>query len=113
MGLFQQTRGVYQPPDRGGDGRIRLSGCFTGACLGLSCCWYWGTGGGTTAGESRAISHISTKLFEPSAILTLDLNEQAVTLAVTLAIMLLTLAVKLLTLIACIHLGEHSHHHTT
>ena len=46
-----------------GDGMIRLSGCFTGGRFGAVVDrWYWGTGGGTTAGESRAISHISTKL---------------------------------------------------
>ena len=58
-----------------GDGMIRLSGCFTGGRFGAVDRWYWGTGGGTTAGEPRAIGYIPTEPFNPSVSLMLGFHE--------------------------------------
>ena len=89
-----------------GDGRTRLSGCFTqgrfGADVRRTCVSCGGTGGGTTAGEPRAISYIPMKPFDPSASLVLVFNEQSVvlrrTFAIELAVMITLLSITLLTL---------------
>ena len=110
----------------GGDGRIRLSGCFTGAALGLSSAAGTGVPVGVPRRENLGLLAISLRSCSSPALVSrwASMTNRSCSAArsrsswrsrARVLSRLSSLSRRTLTrrtLIACIQLGEHSRHHT-